>query len=232
MELYLNKNLCKGFQIFAGFAIIQPMVISFLGKQFFKISQGNLTLAFNPISKESKILDKGSRFGANIAIITANHPDYNGVEMVTHGDIIPLVIDGPGDCEVAGIFANGAGVSTVLGGKSYINTVYTLIASDIKICFLGALSKDLNSEVREAIGVPDILFVPIGGGDLLSPQDAYKLAVSLEPSLIIPMDYNEASLKIFLKEAGGDKVAPVEKLTLKKKDLEGKQGEIVVLQHA
>lgn len=205
------------------------MIISFLGKQFFKVSQGDLTLAFNPISKESKLKDKGSRFGANIALITTNHPDYNGVETVTHGETIPFVADGPGDYEVAGIFINGAGLETKLDGQSYINTVYTLVASDMRLCFLGTLSGELKPEVREAIGAPDILFVPIGGGDLIAPKEAYKLAVSLEPKIIIPMDYNEESLKIFLKEAGGEKVEPIDKLTIKKKELEEKEGEIVVL---
>ena len=34
----------------------------------------------------------------------------------------------------------------------------------------------------------------------------------------------------FLKESGEESVNPVEKLTLKKKDIEGKKGEVVVLQ--
>jgi hypothetical protein len=42
------------------------------------------------------------------------------------------------------------------------------------------------------------------------------------------MDYNEQSLPIFLKEAGAEKVEPVEKLTIKRKDIEGKLGEVVL----
>ncbi len=37
------------------------------------------------------------------------------------------------------------------------------------------------------------------------------------------------ALKSFLKEAGSEGVQAVDKLTLKKKDLEGKEGEIIVL---
>jgi hypothetical protein len=36
-------------------------------------------------------------------------------------------------------------------------------------------------------------------------------------------------LKEFLKEAGNDKIKPVDKLTLKRKDLTGKEGDVVVL---
>ena len=57
---------------------MQPMVITYFGKQFFKIEQGKMVLAFNPISKSSKS-GTGARFGADIALITTNHPDYNGL---------------------------------------------------------------------------------------------------------------------------------------------------------
>ena len=43
------------------------------------------------------------------------------------------------------------------------------------------------------------------------------------------MDYDDKTLKAFLKEGGQDKVSPVDKLTIKAKDLIGREGEIVVL---
>ena len=62
---------------------------------------------------------------------------------------------------------------------------------------------------------------------------ANKLAVTLEPKIIIPMHYGEVgidnALKKFIKEAGEEGVKPIDKLTLKKKDLEGKEGEVVIL---
>jgi hypothetical protein len=58
--------------------------------------------------------------------------------------------------------------------------------------------------------------------------------VQFSPKLIIPTHYGEVgisgALKTFLKEAGEEGVKAVDKLTLKKKDLEGKEGEVVVLE--
>lgn len=207
-----------------------PMIITYLGKQFFKISQGELVLAFNPISKDSKSGVSPSRFGAAIALSTTNHPDYNGFDLVSHGDTVPLVINGPGDYEVKDIFIKGILNNTKIGDKKYINTIYSLSIEGISLCFLGAVSEGkLSSEVIGQIESPDILFVPVGNSELLSPAEAYKLAVSLEPKIIIPMEYDDKSLKLFLKEGGQDKVAPIEKLTIKAKELVGKEGEIVVL---
>ncbi|MFA5827673.1 MAG: MBL fold metallo-hydrolase [Candidatus Paceibacterota bacterium] len=206
------------------------MIITYLGKQFFKIGQGNLVMAFNPISKDSKFSSLASRFGSDIALSTINHPDYNGFDMVSHGETVPFEINSPGDYEIKDIFINGIMTNTEFSGKKYINTIYSLSIENISLCFLGAISDEkLSPSVREQIESPDILFVPIGNNDLLSPIGAYKLAVTLEPKIIIPMDYDEKTLKAFLKEAGQEKVAPIEKLTIKEKELAGREGEIVVL---
>ncbi|MEK7106255.1 MAG: MBL fold metallo-hydrolase [Patescibacteria group bacterium] len=206
------------------------MIITYLGKQFFKIQQGELVIAFNPISKDSKAKEAGSRFGSVIALSTVNHPDYNGFDMVSHGDTVPFQIKGPGDYEVKDIFIKGILNATTLGGKKYINTIYSLSIEGISICFLGAISTNkLNSEVYEQIESPDVLFVPVGNNDLLAPGDAYKIAVSLEPKIIIPMEYDASTLKAFLKEGGQEKVLPIEKLTIKAKELIGRQGDIIVL---
>jgi L-ascorbate metabolism protein UlaG (beta-lactamase superfamily) len=206
------------------------MIITYLGKQFFKIQQGDLVIAFNPISKDSKAKEAGSRFGSAIALSTTNHPDYNGFEMVSHGETIPFEVKGPGDYEVKDIFIKGILNETKLDGKKYINTIYSLSIENISICFLGAVSQGkLSAEVYEQIDSPDILFVPVGNSDLLSASDAYKLAVSLEPKVIIPMEYDASTLKAFLKEGGQDKVTPIDKLTIKAKELVGREGQIVVL---
>lgn len=205
------------------------MIITYLGKQFFKVQQGDTVLAFNPIGKASKA-GSVSRFGADIALMTTNHPDFNGTDLLSHGDTVPFVVDGPGDYESKEIFIRGFMTDTSIAGKKYINTIYSLTVDGISLCFLGALADEkLPADVRESIGTPDILFVPVGGGDLLEATSAYKLAVTLEPKIIIPMDYDSASLKAFLKEAGEEKVEPLEKLTIKKKDLEGKDADVVVL---
>jgi hypothetical protein len=206
------------------------MIITYLGKQFFKIGQGSLTVAFNPISKDSKSGVAASRFGSDIALSTINHPDYNGFDMVSHGETVPFEISGPGDYEIKDIFIKGIMTQTELGGKKYINTIYSMTIENISLCFLGAVSDNkLSSSIRGQIESPDILFIPIGNNDLLDPSEAYKLAVTLEPKIIIPMDYDEKTLKVFLKEAGQEKVAPVEKLTIKAKEIMGREAEVVVL---
>jgi L-ascorbate metabolism protein UlaG (beta-lactamase superfamily) len=209
------------------------MVITYHGGAFFKVSFGDMTLAFNPISKDSKL--KGTRFGADIALISHNHPDFSGADQVAHGERQPFVISGPGEYEVRGVFIQGLPSETRYG-EGGINTLYTVELENMQLCFLGALSaRKLSAEVKGALPDIDILFIPVGGAGVLSPTEAHELIVELEPKLVIPMLYDEGvgeknALKHFLGEAEQG-VKPVEKLTLKRKDLEGKEGEIVVLSY-
>ncbi len=207
------------------------MIITYLGAESLKIQFGDITLAFNPISKDSKL--KASKFGADVVLSTINHEDMNGYDQVSFGDKKPFIVRGPGEYEVGGVFIRGFETSTQYGGEKRINTIYTVALEGMNICFLGALNdKSLPKSADESIDNVDILFVPIGGDGVLDAEAAYKLAVSMESKIIIPIHYGDIgakdALKVFLKEAG-ESPEPVVKLTLKKKDLEGKDGDVVVL---
>ncbi len=212
------------------------MIITYQGLEFFKVQFGDTVLAFNPISKDSAF--KSSRFFSDIALVSSNHPDFNGSENLSYNGKDPFIVSGPGEYEVKGVFIKGFQSNTIYGQKDEtqgkINTIYTVLLEGITLCFLGALSDEkLSTEFLETIEDIDVLFLPIGGQGVLDPKKANKLAVSLNPKLIIPMHYGEVgdkeALKTFIKEAGEDKITPIDKLTLKKKDLEGKEGEVIIL---
>jgi L-ascorbate metabolism protein UlaG (beta-lactamase superfamily) len=209
---------------------ISTMVISYEGAEFFRIQYGDTVLAFNPVSKASSL--KGSKFGADIVLVTLNHKDMNGVETVTFGERKPVVISGPGEYELKGVFVRGVASVSNYDGEKRLNTIYFVSIEGMNLCFLGALGENLPKEVLESAENIDVLFVPIGSEGVLDPESAYKMVVNLEPKIVIPMHFGSSakkSLDQFLKEGGSSEHEVTDKLTLKKKDLEGKEGEIVVL---
>ncbi len=204
------------------------MVITHHGGQCFKVSFGDTTIGFDPISKKSKL--DSVKFGADIAFISLNHPDMNGADEVTFGTKQPFVVNGPGEYEVGEVTARGYGVETTYGNIKKWNTIYQVTLEGINMVFLGALgSENIDPQVLGELGDIDILFVPIGGGDVLDVPAASKLATKLEARCIIPMHYTDVALKAFLKEEGVESSKALEKLTVKKKDLLEMEGEIVVL---
>jgi len=210
------------------------MIISYNGIESFRVQFGETTLSLGPISKSSK--HKSSSFGADIVLVSLNHPDMNGADTASRGEKEPFVISGPGEYEVAGVRIKGLPSKSEYGGTVAINTVYLIELEDMHLLYLGALgSTDLPQETKEAFDQVDILFIPIGNEGVLNAVEAHKLGVSLEPSVIIPMHYDTVgeknALTTFLKEEGDGAIKPIDKLTVKRKDLADKEGEVVVLEN-
>ena len=188
------------------------MIITYYGNQFFKIAQGDTAIAINPPSKDGKNGKDAARFGSVLAISTTNHPDFTGFDRVTYGETVPFCVTGPGEYEHAGVTVQGKGTMTTIDGKEYNTAVYSLVFEDTKLGFLGPIDKPLLASQMEVLN-----------------NCANKISVAIEPKIIIPMDYTAESLKTFLKEAGEEKVEPLDKLTIRRKEIEAKEGEVIVL---
>lgn len=202
------------------------MIITYYGNQFFKIAQGDTVIAINPPAKEGKNGKDAARFGAAVALSTTPHPDYNGFDRVTHGDTVPFCIAGPGEYEHSGVAVQGKGTTTEIDGKEYTTAVYSLVFEDTKLGFVGPITKPLLAAEMEVLSGCDILFVSI---DTLGAANANKVAVATEAKIVIPMAYSKENLKTFLKEAGEDAVEPLDKLTIRRKEIETKEGDVIVL---
>lgn len=204
------------------------MVITYHGAEFFKVTFGETIIAFNPISKKSK--QPSTKFGADVVFTSLNHPDFNGGDEMSFGTRTPLVVDGPGEYEIGDVTARGFGIETMYEGERRFNTLYQVHLENIHMVFLGAIgSEAIDPKILGEVGDIDILFLPIGGKDVLDVPQASKLATKLEAHCIIPMHYDDVALKAFFKEEGIDPVHPIDKLTLKKKDLLTMEGDVIVL---
>jgi L-ascorbate metabolism protein UlaG (beta-lactamase superfamily) len=212
------------------------MVITHYSGQCFKVQFGDVSIVFDPISKASKNLD-ASKFGVDIALVSRKHPDFNGIAEVTYGEKVPFVVNGPGEYEYNGVTIQGFPTKSTYdiekGTGSAINTMYVVKLEGMTLVFLGALSDaTLPLEAREALDTIDMLFLPIGGGEVLDVSQAEKLCVLLEPHIIIPMHYkgigDKGSLESFAKE-GGRTLEKTDKLTIKKKEVNEKDGIIIAI---
>jgi len=224
------------------------MILTYHEGACIRASAGDTTVVFGPVSKKSKNF-KPVNFGTDIALVALNHPDMNAADEAARGEKEPFAVIGAGEYEISGITIAGFGAKSSYGAEAKtstkggsspdatsdvafrerINTVYALTFDGISLLYLGALgSSELPAELLE-MDAPDVLFVPISGEGTLGPSEAQKLAVKLEAKIVIPILYTEKTLKQFLKEAGEENVKPVDKLTIKPRDIVGKEGDVVVL---
>lgn len=206
------------------------MVITHHGGGCFKVSFGTTSIVVNPPAKGSQF--GAWRGGADIALVSLNHEDWNGAEHVSESkEKAPFTALGPGEYEIDGVSIQGFGSPSKYdvkeGAGEHRNTIYMIELEGMQLCFLGATSSaKLSADARAALDEVDILFVPVGAGTL-APSDAHELAVSLEPYVVVPYELEKGALAKYLKEEG-QSPKPVDKLTVKKKDLEGKEGEVVI----
>lgn len=93
---------------------------------------------------------------------------------ITIGDII---IDGPGEYDVAGVAVQG-----IAGQKQ---TIYVMEADDLRFCIVPKTPEKINQEVAETIGGVDVAIVPVVTGDTVA--ETIALVNTLDPNVVIPV---------------------------------------------
>lgn len=122
------------------------------------------------------------------------------------------------------------------GAERGSNTVFVFDIEEVRLAYLGALGHPLDDETIEKIGDPDILFVPVGDDGTLPAKKIDELIRAIEPKVVIPMHYKLPDTKIdagtpeaFCKDIGCSMGKGLPKFNFKKKDLAGKNMEILFL---
>lgn len=173
---------------------------------------------------------------ADIVTVSHGHERHNNVDAVSGN---PFVIDGPGEYEVKDVFVHGVRSYHDLeeGGKLGSNTMYYITAEGIHIAHLGDLKHALKEDQLGDMHNIDILFVPVGGGDVLSAKQAADVVAQFEPRVMVPMHYRTDKLgkdlepvSTFLKAMGVSGVEEVSKLKITARDLPQEEMQVMVLQ--
>ena len=170
----------------------------------------------------------GLRLSPTRVDILINSGHYKKNKAIT-GDY--FLIEGAGEYEKKDVFVKG------IFNKEEKNIIYTIEAEGINICHLGSVKrKELNAFQIEEIGNVDILMIPVGGGDTINGLQATNIIKQIEPKIVIPMQFDLPGLKNkldsvgdFLKAVGKDVSEPLDKLSIKQKNLPEQELQVLVL---
>ncbi len=216
------------------------MNIQYYGDYCFKISTKPAGRATEDIVIWTDLLGKGSGLRSpqgQADIVFLTHGNFEEVKEGLKGE--PVVIDAPGEYSVKGV--STLGFPTFQDDKEGVeqgqNTMFVFESEDIHVAFLGALGHDLTPELLDKLDGTDILFIPVGGTGALAPKLAAELVRKIEPKIVIPMHYLIPGLalpleteKAFCEAIGNCPKETLSKLNIKKKEMEGKQVEVVLLE--
>ncbi|MBC8160974.1 MAG: MBL fold metallo-hydrolase [Roseiflexaceae bacterium] len=176
--------------------------IQYLGHSTFRIRGRDGIVLTDPYDR-SIGLDIGKPT-AHIVTISHDHPDHTNAAAVKPMREQLFTLEGPGEYEIGGIMI--AGVRTYhdkkKGEELGRNTVYVIHIDDVVFCHLGDLGHELSSSQLDEIGDVDVLFLPVGGGETLSPAEAVVVISQLEPRIVVPMHYATDGQQTFTSELG------------------------------
>ena len=118
-----------------------------------------------------------------------------------------LLFDGPGEYEVGDVSIVGVAARRNIdaGDQGRASTIYRLTIDDTKIAVLGNIAPKLDDDQLEAIGMVDIVVVPVGGGGLtLDSKDAAAIVRQIEPKAVVPVHFDDPALKYEVPQEKAD----------------------------
>jgi L-ascorbate metabolism protein UlaG (beta-lactamase superfamily) len=107
-----------------------------------------------------------------------------------------LIIDNPGEYEVSGVSLQGVAVRSHTDEKDQQTaTMFKIMTDELSIGITGHIHPDLTDQQLEALGMVDVLFVPVGGnGYTLDSVGALKVIKEVEPKIVVPTHYDQKGL--------------------------------------
>jgi L-ascorbate metabolism protein UlaG (beta-lactamase superfamily) len=183
------------------------MKIRWYGQSAFTLTGDEHTVTIDPFGVPGPGLPV--RFGypvisphpADMLLITHEHFDHNGAEVVTGS---PEVVR-----STAGVFPTGLGEVTAIasehdpaaGTQRGPNTIFVFELDGHRVCHFGDFGQPaMRPEQRAAIGEVDLLMIPVGGGPTMDAMQALAVVDALQPRWVIPMHYRTDAID-FLEPA-------------------------------
>jgi L-ascorbate metabolism protein UlaG (beta-lactamase superfamily) len=197
--------------------------ITWLGHSCFRIKGKEVVVITDPC--HPSLGYSLSKLQTDIVTLSHFHQGHSYIEAITSEF---KTIKGPGEYELKGTFITGMATfhDADRGSKLGKNTVYLLEIEGMKLCHLGDIGHLPDSELMEALGDVDVLFLPVGGVSTIAGSTAAEIVRHLSPKIAIPMHYKTLALikdlepaDRFYKELGITEVVSRPKLSVNRSTL-------------
>lgn len=197
--------------------------IKWFGHNCFRIRAKEATVITDPVDRVTGY--SMSKQTADIVSLSHEHQGHINLNAVRPEF---QTVRGPGEYEMHDVFITGIRTyhDDKRGAERGYNTCYMIELEGMMFCHLGDLGHPISGEVAESMANADVLMVPAGGKDIITPQQAAEIVGQLEPKVVIPMQYateqgdrDLGSLEAFCKALGVAQPEAIDKLSLRSSDL-------------
>ncbi len=174
------------------------MQVEWYGQSAFRLSSSDATVAIDPFADLSGLTSRGIQFDypaidgltADLLLITHEHVDHNGVQVVGGDPLILRSTAGSLESPIGEITAVASEHDQAAGTERGPNTIFSFELDGVRVCHFGDFGqRELRAEQVAAIGRVELLFVPVGAGPTIGAQDAAAIVDRLAPRWVVPMHY-------------------------------------------
>jgi len=197
------------------------MHLSWHGEFTIKIQSEESILLLDPLGPETGL----TPLRGKTTVIALTNPADAAMSHTESGDAETIVLDSPGEYDIAGFTLHAVGWRAADGSE---RSIQRWNIEDLTLLHVGALNRELaDTELQELEKTDiDVLIVPVGGGESLNAKQAVQLITTIEPRMVIPIHYHLPGLKekldtieTFAKEMGITASTPEKKVIIKAKKL-------------
>jgi L-ascorbate metabolism protein UlaG (beta-lactamase superfamily) len=180
------------------------MHVEWYGQSAFRLEDGGTTVFIDPFGEAiaEVVAARGMRFdypaiagvAADLLLVTHEHGDHNAVEVVEGSpQIVRSTAGRIGTDAVGGVLGVASEHDEVAGTERGANVLYAFTFGGLRVAHLGDLGqRELRDEQLEALGIVDLLFVPVGDGPTIGGEQAATIAGQLGARWTVPMHYRTA----------------------------------------
>ena len=137
----------------------------------------------------------------DLLIVTHEHADHNGVEVITGEPTLVRSQAGTHESPVGNVIAIASEHDDVAGTERGPNTIVVFDLDGIRVAHFGDFGQAaLRPEQRAHLDGIDLLFIPVGGGFTIGGAQAAEIAKELDPPWVVPMHYKTPKISFLETE--------------------------------
>jgi L-ascorbate metabolism protein UlaG (beta-lactamase superfamily) len=174
------------------------MRVEWYGQSAFRLEAPEATLFIDPFGDMSPLASRGVHFDyppiegatADVVLVTHEHRDHNAVELIGGDPAVLRSTAGRLDSPIGEVVAIASEHDSAAGTERGPNTIFVFSLDGIRIAHFGDFGqRSLREEQAAAISSVELVFLPIGAGPTIGPEQAALIVDQLSPRWVVPMHY-------------------------------------------
>jgi L-ascorbate metabolism protein UlaG (beta-lactamase superfamily) len=174
------------------------MRVDWYGQAAFHLSGRDATVFIDPIGDTSRLASRGLTLDypkpegvtADLVLITHEHADHNGVETIGGDPTVLRSTAGRLESPIGEVVAIASEHDEAAGTQRGPNTIFVFSLDGVRVAHFGDFGQlGLRDEQAAAIGQVDLVFLPLGAGPTIGPDQASAIVERLSPRWVVPMHY-------------------------------------------